>query len=171
MMSVSSHLTPEPERRLWVIHDTVLRAAEWVDVQQGVLLVFLMLELPYLGRGVAGYSAVLLALAAILLALAGFSPLTEAVRQLPLLDQPVGKVTPLDSFLQPGDLARYPHIELVLRMDKYLGGGITATPYHEDIVARIIAVSRRVTRKRRLFAGACAAALGAQLLLAAALLF
>jgi len=40
-------------------------------------------------------------------------------------------------------------------LDKYLGGGITATPYHEDIVGQIVIHARIAVRKQRLFNAAC----------------
>ena len=44
----------------------------------------------------------------------------------------------------------YAHGELIYRLDKYLGGGITATPYHEDLVGQIVIHARIAVRKQRL---------------------
>ena len=174
-MSVSSHLNPEPERRLWVIHETVSRASDRTDVKLAVLAFFCAVQMPIIlgvfREGPLSLAAVALLALALPPALAAFSPLAETPRQVPLLDRKVGRMLPSDSFLQAADLARYPHIELVNRLDRYLGGGITATQYYEDIVARIIMVSRTAARKRRLFALACAPALAAQLALVLRLFF
>jgi hypothetical protein len=169
-MSVSSHLNPEPERRLWIIHESVTRYAEWTDVKLAVLAFFCALEMPVIlgvfREGPLTLAAVGMLCLALPLALAGLSPLADIYRTLPLLDQKVGRMDPSDSFLVARDLARYPHMELVNRLDRYLGGGITATRYYEDIVARIISASRSASRKRRLFAVACAPAVAAQFALA-----
>ncbi len=45
--------------------------------------------------------------------------------------------------------ARSPRNELIHKLDKYLGGGITATQYYEDIVGLILADARVARRKRR----------------------
>lgn len=173
-MSVSSHLSPEPERRLWIIHENVRRSVEWTDTKLGILAVLGALEILgiYVGFRPSLLTCIgtLLMCLALPLALAGLSPFTETAGPVPLLDQPVGKMLPDDSFLLPRDLARYTHAELVFRLEKYLGGGITALRYHEDIVARIIAASRVCVRKGRLFSAACVAALAAQLALVAAML-
>ena len=173
-MSVSSHLSPEPERRLWVIHENVRRSVEWTDTKLGILAVLAVLEIPVIfggfRPGLLTYAGALLMCLALPLVLAGLSPFVDAPGPVSLLDQPVGKMLPDDSFLLARDLARYPHAELVFRLEKYLGGGITSLRYHEDIVARIIAVSRACVRKERLFSAACGAALAAQLALIAALL-
>ncbi len=173
-MSISSHLSPDPERRLWVIHDTVRRAAEWTDLKLGLVGLLAVLELPWLAgffkEGWPAYTAVGLLCAALALVLAALSPFTALDRQLPLLDQPVGKVRQEDSLVLPEDLARSPYSELVFRMDRYLGGGITAIKIYEDIVARIIAASRSAVRKTRLLSAACGAAILAQLAFAAVLL-
>ncbi|MCM2267722.1 MAG: hypothetical protein NDI60_08140 [Elusimicrobiales bacterium] len=173
-MSISSHLSPDPERRLLVIHDGVRRAAEWTDLKLGLLTLLAALELPWAAglapAGALSYAAGALLCAALMVALAALSPFTELVRQLPLLDQPVGRMQAEDSMLLPSDLARYPHTELVFRLDKFLGGGITATKYYEDIVARIIALARAGSRKRRLLLASGVLVMAAQLLLGAALL-
>ena len=39
-MSVSSHLNPEPERRLWILHGNMRHAVEWTDIKLGALAVF-----------------------------------------------------------------------------------------------------------------------------------
>lgn len=168
-MSVSSHLNPEPERRLWIIHESVLRTSDWTDIKLAVLIFFSALEMPVIlgvfREGPLSFLAVALLCAVLPPALAALSPLAETPRQLPLLDQRVGKIDSEDSFLVARDLARYTHLELVNRLDRYLGGGITATRYYEDIVARIIAAARAATRKRRLFLLACLPAVAAQLVL------
>jgi len=62
-------------------------------------------------------------------------------------------------------------VELVNIMDRYLGGGVTATPYYDDIVGQIVLTARRITRKVRALAAAGALAVLAQLVLLAGLLW
>ncbi|HAU90645.1 MAG TPA: hypothetical protein DCW72_10690, partial [Elusimicrobia bacterium] len=67
-MSVSSHLNPEPERRLWIIHEKVRLAADRTDLKLAALAVFAALELALLKGGPrcgAGHAAILLLCAAI----------------------------------------------------------------------------------------------------------
>jgi len=158
-MSVSSHLNPEPERRLWIIHENVRRAAEWTDIKLGALMAFAAVQMVLIKVVVpAGPLANLaLALLAVVLpaALVALSPLIEARRQLPLIDPGMDKRNSGDCLIVPHDIAKYPQVELVIRLDKYLGGGVTATPYYEDIVGQIVTGARIATRKRRLFLGVC----------------
>jgi len=158
-MSVSSHLNPEPERRLWVIHGNMRRAVEWTDIKFGGLLAFTAAELALIKVLVPGaplaYPALALLSAVLPLGLLALSPLVEAQRKFPLLDPRMDKRHPGDCMIAPLDIARYPQIELVIILDKYLGGGVTATPYYEDIVGQIVLSARVATRKRRLFLAAC----------------
>jgi hypothetical protein len=168
-MGVSSHLTPEPEHRLWLIHGNLLRCCERGDVKL-LSLSFLCAAQIALVRyaAPAGAFSVLsmcLLAAALPLALAAVSPFVEAQRQLPLLDPSLALRRQGDSLISAVDIAKYPQVELVVLLDRYLGGGITATPYYEDIIAQIILSARIVTRKRRLLAAACVLAGTAQLCL------
>lgn len=97
------------------------------------------------------------------------SPLVENPAKVPLADPPGERPRREDSLLTAEDLARYPQMELVIVLDRYLGGGITATQYYEDIVGLIVKSARVGVRKARLFGAASIMALAAQLLLLAAL--
>lgn len=169
-MSVSSHLNPEPERRLWIIHEKLRLAADRTDFKLAALAVFAALELVLLKGGPrcgAGYAAILLLCAVIPLCLFAFSPFIEAEGPVRALDGRA-KPQPGDSLITARDLARYPQMELVTLLDRYLGGGITATRYYEEIVAQILMHARVTSRKSRFFLIACAVALAAQLPLIAA---
>jgi hypothetical protein len=168
-MSVSSHLNPEPERRLWIIHESLRRSVEWNDVKLISLLAFSAGEIALVryaaGGNFSGALAVFLLAAALPVALAALSPLMDAERQFPLLDPRLDRRQSGDSLIVAADIARYPQLELVILLDKYLGGGITATRYYEDIVAQIVLAARVATRKHRLFMAACALCGAAQLCL------
>jgi hypothetical protein len=173
-VSISAHLSPEPERRLWIIHENMRRAAEWADQKIGALTVFAAAELiavaaaPPLGPFRA---LTLLSLATALpLGVFAFTPLTRLPALLSFLDEAKHKTSVNDCLISVDDVARYTRAELVLRLDKYLGGGITATPYYEDIVGHIIDWAAIASRKQRLFRFSCLLVGFAQLCLFARLL-
>lgn len=153
-MSVSSHLTPEPERRLWAVLDHMRAEAARSDWRLLALTAFAALEALSLGsQGVFGFAGRVgqLALGAgVLFGLVAFAPLDRMPRALSLLEPARGRQTVDDSFITAEDLVKYAHGELVLKMDRYLGGGITNTQYHEDLVREIGANARLAARKRRL---------------------
>ncbi len=161
-MSVSSHLNPEPERRLWILHGNMRHAVEWTDIKLGALAVFAAAQMALLKLlapgGVPAYPALALLAAVVLIGLFAFSPLIEAQRQLSWIDPRMDRRHAGDCLLAPQDIAKYPQLELVILLDRYLGGGVTATPYYEDIVGQIVSGARIATRKRRLFLAACAPA-------------
>jgi hypothetical protein len=170
-MSVSSHLTPEPERRLWLILESARHAAEWSDKKIGALTMFAALELIYVRlmavpgalNGFAG-----LALTAVLpLGVFAFSSLTGKPRWHPFQKAAADKPRSADNLVSVDDLAKYSHGELIGRLDWYLGGGITSTQYYEDIVGQIVISARVATRKERLFRVCCFIAGAAQLALLA----
>lgn len=158
-MSVSSHLSPEPERRLWIIHENMRRQVEWTDIKLGALMVFSAAQMALIKLLVPGgaltYPALALLAAVLPIGLTALSPLIEAQRQFPLLDPGLHRRGAGDCLILARDIAKYPQIELVILMDKYLGGGVTATQYYEDIVGQIVGGARIATRKRRLFLAAC----------------
>lgn len=158
-MSVSSHLSPEPERRLWTILDSTRRAVEWTDTKIAALTAFAAAQLIFIKitqpAGFLGALGIASLYAALPLGALAFSPLTTALNWLPFLEPAKGKPNISDCLIAPDDLAKYSHGELINRMDKYLGGGITATPYHEDIVGQIAVHARIAARKQRLFRLAC----------------
>ena len=124
-MSVSSHLTPEPERRLWVILEQMQHAVEWVDRKIGAITAFAMLELALIKllapTGPLGFLTLLLLALALPLGVIAFSPLTGKPKG---LYQPHKDKPSVDHcMIQAEDIAKYTHSELVHRLDKYLGGG------------------------------------------------
>lgn len=173
-MSVSSHLNPEPERRLWIIHENLRRTVEWTDLKFGALMGFAALQMAlvkYLCYGSPVSSPAMALLAAILpVGVLALSPLIEIPIRTPLLEPRPDKLSAIESLLESSDISKHPQAELVNRLDKYLGGGVTATPYYEDIVGQIVINARLVSRKRRLLIVACAMAWVVQLALLAQLL-
>lgn len=145
--SVSSHLTPEPERRLWLILEDTRRVGALADVKIAALIALSAAELAAMRP--LGLGALVALWAALPLGLFAFSSLERLPGLLSFLD-PSGKPHVDDNLVSVEDLAKYSHGELVHRFDKYLGGGITATQYHEDIVGQIVAAARVAARKRRL---------------------
>ncbi len=158
-MSVSSHLNPEPERRLWIIYEKVRRSVEWTDIKLGALTAFAAGQMVLIKIVVPGgplaYPAMALLAVVLPVGLLALSPIIEAVRQIPFIDPRMDKRHDGDCLISAHDIAKYPQIELVIRLDKYLGGGVTATPYYEDIVGQIVISARIATRKHRLFLAAC----------------
>ena len=167
-MSVSSHLTPDPERRLRVIHGNIYDSLKWTDSKLGALTLFAAVQLPMIRflapQGTPGYIASLSLCAVVPLGLLGISPFIDTPKPIPLLE-PVHMPLPHDSLINESDIVRYSQLELTNFLDRYLGGGITATPYYEDIIAQIVIGARIATRKRRHFACACVLAGLAQLCL------
>jgi len=156
---ISSHLTPEPERRLWVILDNVRGRLETAERKAAGLAFFAAAQAAFLKVSTGGGPLVLAGAsilgAAVLLAGAAVVPFYRAPRK---PAPPPETPSPDESLLFFGDLAKYSHAELVLKLEKYLGGGITGTPYHEDLIARIVVESRLAAFKHRLLRWAFAAA-------------
>ncbi|MDX6769827.1 MAG: hypothetical protein SF051_09865 [Elusimicrobiota bacterium] len=152
-MSVSSHLTPEPERRLWAILDFLRAGVAAADWQLLALTGFAALEL-LAARPGEPFVAATLGLA-VLFGLGAFIARPRLPGDGAALDPARGRQSVDDSFITAEDLAKYAHGELILKMDRYLGGGITATQYHEDLVAEIGANARLAVRKRRMLAILC----------------
>ena len=152
-MSTSSHLTPEPERRLWLILESVRRAVDKTDLKIGMLTAFAAGELALLRPGLL--SALPLA-AALPLGVFAFLPFSGKPKGLAYLDPRAAKPGLGDCLIAADDVAKYALGDLIQKMDKYLGGGITATQYYEDIVGQILVCSRVAAKKNRLFQAACA---------------
>ncbi len=158
-MSVSSHLTPEPERRLWTILEHMQHSVEWTDRKIEAITALAIVELALIRMlapaGPSGILTLVLLSLALPLGVFAFSPLTGMPQWLytpvPRQDKPSVD----HCMIWAEDIAQYTHSELVHRLDKYLGGGITATPYHEDIVGQIVIHARIAVRKQRLFNAAC----------------
>jgi hypothetical protein len=169
-MSVSSHLTPEPERRLWAVLDFLRAEAARADWRLLALTVFSAAELLLLksagAYGFFAWSGALALAAAVVFGLFAFAPLARLPEPLQFLEPGKGRQTVDDSFITADDVAKYAHGELVLKMDRYLGGGITNTQYHEDLVREIGTSGRLAARKRRLLLIECALVAAGQLALA-----
>jgi hypothetical protein len=171
-MSISAHLTPEPERRLTLILENVRHEGEWADKKIGALTAFAAAELAFTRSGGAlGFATAVALAAALPLGVFAFAPLARLPAFLSFLDVGKHKTSVNDCLIAVEDLAKYSQGELINRLDRYLGGGITATPYFEDIVGQIASRSNVAARKRRLFRAQCALVGLAQIgLLAQALL-
>lgn len=158
-MSVSSHLTPEPERRLWLILESMRHSVESTDVKIAALTAFAAAEAAFLKAGAPSGTLAHLTLlslsAALPLGVFAFSPLARTPVRLPVIDPPKDKPSIDDCLISADDLTKYPLGELIHRMDKYLGGGITATQYYEDLVSQIVGHARLAARKQHLFRAAC----------------
>lgn len=167
-MSVSAHLTPEPERRLWLILEHARHEAESAERKTGALAAFAAVEFALAAAPATGALAALAGLAlaaAVPVGVAALLPASRSGRRLPLIDPPLGRPVVSDNLVAVEDIAKHAHGELINRLDKYLGGGITATPYYEDLVVLISAHARAAARKRRLLAAQVALVGAAQLLL------
>ncbi|MDD5208342.1 MAG: hypothetical protein PHV36_03070 [Elusimicrobiales bacterium] len=166
-MSVSSHLSPEPERRLWIIHAKILGETSRTDLKLWALTAFAAAQMALVETVVPGgrLSHFALALLCVILpiGLLALSPLIETNRQVPLLDPRMDGRHAGDCLISAHDIAKYPQIELVILFDRYLGGGVTATQYYEDIVGHIVSSARIAVRKRRLFLAATVPAVVVQL--------
>ena len=158
-MSVSSHLTPEPERRLWVILEHMQHSVESIDQRIGAITAFAVIELALVKllapAGALGLLTVLLLALALPLGVFAFSPMTGMPKWLYTPEPHKDRSSVDHNMIWAEDIAKYSHSELVHRLDKYLGGGITATPYHEDLVGQIVVHARITVRKQRLFNAAC----------------
>jgi hypothetical protein len=161
-MSVSSHLSPEPERRLWIILENMRQAVESTELKLGGLMLLAAAELAFLGPWWGARACLGLCLP---LGVLGLSPLSRAVEWVPWIEPAAAKPALADSLLVPEDLLKYTLSELILKLDKYLGGGITATPYYEDLVTQILLRARAAARKQRVFRVVCALAGAGQLAL------
>lgn len=158
-MSVSAHLTPEPERRLTLILENMRHAVEEADRKIGALTAFAAAELAFVKiaapAGPFGFLTLLSLAAALPLGVFAFAPLARLPNFLSFLDEEKHKTSVNDCLIAVEDLAKYTQGELINRLDRYLGGGITATPYYEDIVGQIVAHASIAARKQRLFKGSC----------------
>lgn len=144
-MTVSSHLTPEPERRLWLVLEHVRAEAERAERTLAALALLCGVE----GACVPGHARIAPAAAAAACVLS-LLPTGRKPRRWPLMDPPAGKPNIDDSLVSYHDLPKYAFGDLVLKLDRYLGGGVSSTPYYEDIVAEIGFAARRAARRRRL---------------------
>ena len=161
-MSVSSHLTPEPERRLWIMHGNIYDSLKWTDKKLGAVTAFAAVQMAVIKivapEGTLSYIALIALCAVLPIGVFGFSPFIETPKYVPLLKPREDKPRTRDSLITEYDIAGYSQMELVNFLDRYFGGGVTATPYYEDIIARIVIGARIATRKRRLLWAVCALA-------------
>lgn len=158
-MSVSAHLTPEPERRLWLILESMRHEVDAADLRIAGLTTFCVLELAFihvlLPASFSGRLALATLTAALPLGVFAFAPLRRLPKWLQFLEPHRDKMRADDSLILVDDLVKYSHGDLIFRLDKYLGGGITATPYYEDIVGQIVENARVASRKQRLLRTLC----------------
>jgi hypothetical protein len=158
-MSISSHLTPEPERRLWLILESMRGCVERADRKTAALTAFAAAEFAFIKTSASAGPLELLALAILAASLPlgvfSFSPLVGLPKWLPFLGLQKDRPATADNLMSADDLAKYSHLELINRLDKYLGGGITATQYYEDIIGEIVVSARIAARKQRLFRVSC----------------
>jgi hypothetical protein len=132
-------------------------AVEWADRKIGAITAFAALELALTKvlapAGPLSFLTLVALAPALPLGVIAFSPLSGKPKG---LYQPHKDKASVDHcMIWAEDIAKYTHSELVHRFDKYLGGGITATPYHEDIAGQIVVHARIAVRKQRLFAALC----------------
>jgi hypothetical protein len=170
-VSISAHLTPEPERRLTLILENMRREVDRADMKIGALTAFAAAELIFskvlAPEGLLGFMTVAALAADLPLGVFAFATLARLPKYLSFLDEAKHKTSVNDCLVDPLDLAKYTQGELVNRLDRYLGGGITATPYYEDIVGQIVTSASVAARKLRLFRASCALVGFAQLCLLA----
>lgn len=162
-LSVSSHLTPDPEKRLRNLYAYLSDELRFMDYKLFFIVLASLVELSALVR-YSTYASVLLCFI-IMAALLGISPLTEIPQKIKFLDIDSAK-NPDSIIIGANDIAGYSCAELVNFLDRYLGGGISATPLYEDIVSRILITSRVTVRKRKLFFSSCVLLAAMQLLIA-----
>lgn len=174
-MSVSSHLTPDPERRLWIIHD---RVQELLSVTDRKLWLFVLLAAVQIALvrfaspgGILAYISILVLSPALPLGAFALSPFVERTRPVPTHEPVPGKKGSAYSLLSERDLAGFSQADLTITLDKYLGGGITATPYYEDIIGQIVGGARIVVRKEMLLKALCVIVFAGQLLFLTSILF
>ncbi|NNN04607.1 MAG: hypothetical protein HKL90_01765 [Elusimicrobia bacterium] len=174
-MSVSAHLSPEPERRLWAILDGVRRTVERTEAKLGALTVLAFAELALIALavpdGALSTAAVSLLGACLLIGALAAAPLSRLPPPLSFLEPRKDKTSVNDCLIAAEDLSKYTQNELTARLDKYLGGGLTATPYHEDIVGQIVRGATVAARQRRLLGATCLLVAGGQLCLLGRLLW
>jgi hypothetical protein len=158
-MSVSAHLTPEPERRLWLILESMRHAVDSADLRIAAVTAFALVEVAFIMATVPAGPLGRLGLASLTTALPlgvfAFAPMRRLPKWLQFLEPHRDKMRADDSLILVDDLVKYSHGDLIFRLDKYLGGGITATPYYEDIVGQIVENARVASRKQRLLRLCC----------------
>ena len=148
------------------------QAVEETNWKVAAITAFAAMELALLKPAEAGpaWLAASAALTAALpLGVYAFSPLSRRGKWPPHIE-PKKKSSVDDNLISAEELARFTHGELIFRLDKYLGGGITGTPYYEDIVGLILENAGVATRKRKLFKAACVVVGAGQVALLAGLL-
>ena len=152
-MSVSSHLTPQPEQRLWIILEAMQAAVAQDERKIAAVTGLVAVELMFVSQ--QSWLSLIALGATLGLGLFSYAPL-------PANKPAKGTPSKADNLVKAADIAKYTRAELILRLDSYLGGGITSTAYYEDIVGEILIHARLAVRKRRLFGYLCAAAAAGQ---------
>ena len=147
-LSVSSHLTPDPEKRLGRMLDNLSRQQNMADFKLCTAAAIAAIEMFAVYPSHTGTEFFLSIV--ILLALFGISPITEKSCCVKFLDRDMSEL-PDDYLIDENDLSKYSRSELVNFLDKYLGGGISATPYYEDLVSRISYSALALLRKKYVY--------------------
>lgn len=154
-MSISSHLTNEPERQLRIFLDTMEASVDRSDRRIAALTVFAAggaafasLVLP---EGTQRLAALVPLAAALPLGVLGYSPMRELAGWYCFLDPSQSKSSSEECLPLAEHLAKYSHSELTNRLEKYLGGGVVATQYYEDLVTQIGLSARAASRKQTIF--------------------
>lgn len=151
-----------------MILENMRHAGEESDRKIAALTAFAAAEfflVRFMIPGGLGFVAGAALAAALPLGVFAFAPLARLPKFLSFLDEEKHKTSVNDCLITVDDLAKYTQGELINRLDRYLGGGITATPYYEDIVGQIVVFASIAARKQRLFKASCALVGAAQLCL------
>jgi hypothetical protein len=155
--------------------ESARHATEWNERKIAALTAFAAAEAAFLKTlappSAPGLVALALLSAALPLGVLAFSPLTGKPRWHPFQAPPQDKPRAADRLVSVEDLAQYTQAELIARLDWYLGGGITATQYYEDLVGQTLIYARLATRKQSLFWTSCFLVGAAQLCLAGLMLW
>jgi hypothetical protein len=134
-------------------------SVEWTDRRIAAVTAFAAIELALVKTlapaSPLDFLTLMLLALALPLGVFAFSPLTGTPKWLHSPELRKDKPSVDHCLISAEDIAKYTQSELVHRLDKYLGGGITATPYHEDLVGQIVVHARIAVRKQRLFNAAC----------------
>ena len=110
---ISSHLSPEPERRIWILLENMRSYQADAERKLAAVAAVALFELAFLNASALRNPPLALAF---LLGFVGYA--TPLPRR---LDVQADKTTD-DSLVTPEGLAKYTHGDLIVRLDKFLGG-------------------------------------------------
>lgn len=167
-LSVSSHLTPDPERRLRRMLESLQNKQTALEHKLFFSALIAVIELFAVSRPIVLVE--LLLCLTIFFAFIGMSALIDFDGKMKFLDN-CDMEPPDDYIFDENDLSRYSKAGLVNFLDKYLGGGISATPYYEDLVSRIATLARKLVRMQRVFLIVCLLICIAQIIIGISICF